>query len=210
MTERRERVELKGKVVIIGGTPRSGKTTLSVMLAKSGFSRISFDTINEAIEKGLPEVVIKDNHNQECCAEKLYLFFETMVGGAVSDACRYGLNTVIDMYDYTPAYVRQLPCTENVDVYFLGYPDFGTADIKYNIKHYAQPEDWIAQVDDEYLAEVAERCDRVNQKLVRQCQKYGFRFVNTGAGDDRNRILQSLYSEITGRGDASAMIVAEG
>jgi hypothetical protein len=188
----------KGKVVILGGTPRSGKTTLALMLARRGFSKLSFDIFNEAIEKGLPEVVIEDNHDQESCARKLYPFFETIVGGAVDEARRFGLNTVIDMYDYTPEYVSRLPYLADVDVFFLAYPDFDVAEIRTNIRQYAQPEDWIAQVDEEYLTVVAERCDRVNQKLVRQCAEYGFRLVNTGAGGDRDRVLDQLCREIAG------------
>lgn len=187
-----------GKVVILGGTPRSGKTTLALMLARRGFSKLSFDIINEAIEKGLPEVVIEDNHDQESCAKKLYPFFETIVSGVVDDARRFGLNTVIDMYDYTPEYVSRLPVLADLEVYFLAYPDFDVAEIRSNIRHFAQPEDWIAQVDEDYLTVVAERCDRVNQKLVRQCAEYSFRLVNTGAGDDRERVLADLCREITG------------
>jgi hypothetical protein len=187
---------MKGKTIILGGTPRSGKTTLAVLLAKSGFSKISFDHINESIEKGLPEVVIEDSHNQECSAKKLYRFFETMVGCAVTDDEIYGINTVIDMYDFTPEYVSKLPYQESIKVFFLSYPDFTADVIKNNIKHYAQPTDWIAQVDDDYLMEVAERCDLVNQKLVRQCKEFGYELVNTGAGEDRDRVLQSLYQRI--------------
>ena len=188
----------KGKVIILGGTPRSGKTTLAVMLARNGYSKWSFDIINEAIEKGLPEVSIEDNHDQESCAKKLYPFFVTVVGGAVEDARRFGLNTVIDMYDYTPEYVSRLPDLTEIDVYFLAYPDFSVDEIRTNIRHFAQPEDWIAQVDEDYLTVVAERCFQVNKKLVRQCAEYGFRLINTGAGDDRERTLANLFREITG------------
>lgn len=186
----------KGKVVIIGGTPRSGKTTLSVRLAKNGFSRISFDHINESIEKGLPEIIIEDNHNQECCSKKLYIFFETMVNNAVNDAKIYGINTVIDMYDFTPEYVSKLPNQKDIEVYYLGYPEFSVEEIKHNIKYYAEPTDWIAQVDDEYLGEVAHRCYEVNQKLVKQCDEYGYQFVDTGAGSDRNMALENLFNKI--------------
>jgi adenylate kinase family enzyme len=189
-------MECQGNVVILGGTPRSGKTTLAVQLAKNGYSKISFDYINESIEKGLPEVIIEDNHNQECCAKKLYMFFETMVGGAVTDAKIYSMSTVIDMYDFTPEYVSKLPYQDSIEAYFLGYPDFNIDAIKYNIKYYAQPTDWIAQVDEEYLNEVAERCYIINHKLVTQCKQYGYQFVNTGAGEARIIALNNLYSKI--------------
>jgi 2-phosphoglycerate kinase len=187
----------KGKVVILGGTPRSGKTLLSVMLAQNGYSWISLDHINEAIEKGLPEVSLDGSHDQESNAERLYRFFETLVGGVVADAEIYGVNTVIDMYDFTPRYVKKLPFQDKIEVYFLGYPDYNTEQIAYNIRHFAAPTDWIAQVDEDYLREVAERCHRVNQLLVRQCREYGYEFVNTGAGETRDKVLMELFRRIT-------------
>ncbi len=35
-----------GKVVILGGNARSGKTTLAYKLQQHGFNRISFDLLN--------------------------------------------------------------------------------------------------------------------------------------------------------------------
>lgn len=186
----------EGKVVILGGTPRSGKTTLAVMLAKHGFSKISFDHISESVHNGFPEVVIENPHDQECSAAKMYRFFETMVQCVVSDAGIYGIHTVIDMYDFTPAYMDRLPCREKIQVYFLGYPGFTEDEIAYNIRHYAQPSDWITQVDEEYAREVAARCHAINKKLVEQCGEYGFEFVDTGAGEQRSIALNGLYDKI--------------
>lgn len=186
----------QGIVVILGGTPRSGKTTLAVMLAKNGFSKLSFDHIGEALHEGLPEVVIEDPHDQECSAAKMYRFFETMVQCAVSDAIIYGIHTVIDMYDFTPAYISILPCQESIQAFFLGYPGFTVDEILYNIRHYAQPTDWIAQVDEGYAREVAERCHSVNEKLVAQCRDYGYEFVDTGAGESRGIALNGLFGRI--------------
>lgn len=180
----------------MGGTPRSGKTTLAVMLAKHGFTKLSFDHIGEAVHDGFPEVVIEQPHDQECSAQKMYRFFETMVRCAVSDAHIYKLSTVIDMYDFTPEYVDRLPDKESLQVFFLGYPGFTVDEIAFNIRHYAEPTDWIAQVDEAYAMEVAARCHAVNDRLVRQCEQYGYEFINTGAGERRREVLNSLFDRI--------------
>ena len=186
----------QGKVVILGGTPRSGKTTLANMLAKSGFSKISFDYLSEALQKGFFEIVINDWTSQQECAAKKYKFFESIVETAVADAKVYGLNTVIDMYDFTPEYIQKLPCLADINVYFLAYPGFSVEQIRHNIRYYAQPSDWIAQVDDEYLTVVAQRCHDVNKNLVHQCEKYNCKLINTQAGDGRLLALTKLYDEI--------------
>ena len=55
-----------GRVLLIGGCPRAGKTTLSVRLAKEGgFSRISLDSISDALIQGFPEILIEDPTDQE-------------------------------------------------------------------------------------------------------------------------------------------------
>lgn len=188
----------QGKVVILGGTPRAGKTTLAVQLARNGFSKVSFDHLSDALREGFHEITLDNWTDQEICAKKIYSFFESIVGSAVSDAKIHGLNTVIDMYDFTPEYVSKLPFQKDIEVYFLAYPGKSVDEIRHNIRFYAEPTDWIAEVDDDYLTVVAQRCFQVNEKLVRQCDEYGYALVNTGAGDERLIALNKLFSKITG------------
>jgi 2-phosphoglycerate kinase len=186
----------QGKVVILGGAPRAGKTTLAIQLARHGFNKISFDQLSDALQKGFPEIVIEDQYDQEVCAKKKYAFFESVVESSINDAKIYGLNTVIDMYDFTPEYVSKLPCQKDIEAYFLAFPGLSVDEIRHNIKFYAEPADWIAEVDDDYLTVVAQRCFQVNEKLVRQCEQYGYELVNTGAGDERTKVLNRLFGKI--------------
>jgi hypothetical protein len=187
---------MQGKVVIIGGTPRAGKTMLAIKLVRYGFNRISFDNLSDAIQKGFPEVVIDDWTNQEICADRQFEFFKAIIESAVNDAKIYGMNTVIDMYDFTPEYVSKLPNQNDIDVYFLAYPNKSIEEIQYTIKFFAKPVDWIAQVSEDYLGIVAKRCSQMNEKLVNQCKEYGYRLINTGVGDDRPKALERLFSKI--------------
>ena len=187
----------QGKVVILGGAPRAGKTTLAIQLARHRFNKISFDYLSDALQKGFPEIIIKDWTDQETCAKKIFSFFESIVESAINDAKIYGLNTVIDMYDFTPEYVSKLPFQKDIEVYFLAYPGLSVVDIRHNIKFFAEPTDWVAQVDDDYLTVVAQRCFQVNEKLVRQCEKFGYELVDTGSGSKRGEVLGALQSKIT-------------
>lgn len=191
-------MEKQGKVILLGGTPRAGKTTLAARLTAHGFSKYSLDTLTDAITGGLPEVSLPGGHDQERSAEKLFAFFRILVEGAVSDAKHYGIHTVFDMYDFTPEYVRRLPFEKELEVYFLGYPRFSAEEIRFNIRHYAAPDDWIAQVSEEYLTEVALRCERINRKLTEQCARYGYELIDTGAGEERDRALGRLLDRIVG------------
>ncbi|MDE5631074.1 MAG: hypothetical protein K2I70_05685, partial [Bacilli bacterium] len=59
-----------GKVIILGGNARSGKSTLAYRLVKSGFNRISFDNIYSAMKTGLQ--IDMDDVSEE----KQFAFFE--------------------------------------------------------------------------------------------------------------------------------------
>jgi len=176
------------QVVILGGNARSGKTTLAMMLQKAGWHRVSFDPIVGGMEAlGL---------KWEQPEEELFAFFESMVTSALGEAESDGIRTVIDMYDFLPAQVARLQADERVAAYFLAYPGQSVEQIKHNVVHYARPTDWIAQVNEEYLAQCAERFAARNAMLQQECARYNARLVNTGAGDERPRALQALFEEI--------------
>jgi len=173
----------KGKVIIIGGCPRTGKTTLSVKLVKSGkgFSKISGDFLGEANIKN-------------------FEFVKFLLGGLVDEAEVYRINSIFDYcsWDFTPYDMDKLPFKDKLDIYFFGFPDISDEKIKYNIKHYAKPEDWIYHSDDDYIEKTAKRIYAHNIELKRQCKKYNYRFINTGVGEERDIVLNSLYEEIIG------------
>ena len=179
-----------GKVVILGGNARSGKTTLAYKLQKQGFNRISFDLLNTYIEDGL-------NINfDDLSEEKKFNFFESVVNEAVSESENEDINIVIDMYDYLPKDIEKLSNNSKVEVYFLAYPECTKEEIKYNVVHYAKPTDWIAQVNEEYLNSCVDRFYERNKILVEECDKYDISLIDTKSGDKRNKIIEDLFNKI--------------
>ena len=176
---------IKGKVILLGGCPRAGKTTLSVKLVRSGlgFSKISMDYIGEAF--GNTDV-------------DKFEFAKTLLEKLLHDAQAYGIHSIFDYYpdEFTLDDIQKLPFKDELDMYFLGFPDISVEAIRYNIKHYAKPIDWIYHVDDDYIAVVAQRIYDFNIKLKADCEKYGYKYINTGVGGERPVILNSLYDEI--------------
>ena len=172
-----------GKVIIIGGCPRTGKTTLSVRLVKSGlgFSKISGDFLGET-----------NIQNFE--------FVKFLLEGLVDEAKVYGISSIFDYcsWDFTPIDMDKLPFKDKLDIYFFGFPDISTKEIRYYIKHYAAPTDWIYHVDDDYVDSVSKRIYAHNIELKEQCKQYNYRFINTGVGEERTVILDVLYNEIIG------------
>jgi len=179
-----------GKVVILGGNARSGKSTLAYKLISKGFSRISFDNINNAIEEGLQISLNDISHDLQ------FAFFENIVNKSIEEAEIENVNTVIDMYDFLPEDINKLKNRDKVEVYFLAYPNCTLEEIKFNVIHYAKQTDWISQVNKGYLNSCVKRFYERNKMLVKECNKYKMPLIDTMDGEDRNKILNDLLFRI--------------
>lgn len=179
-----------GKVVILGGNARSGKSTLANRLTKKGFSKISFDNLYHDLEEGL-KIKIEDFPY-----ELQFSFFESIVNTALKEIEIEDINIVIDMYDFMPSDIEKLKNKEKLEVYFLAYPNCSLEEIKYNVIHYAKPTDWIAQVEEEYLNSCVKRFYERNQILVKECEKYQMKLIDTMTGENRKVVLSQLLEII--------------
>lgn len=179
-----------GKVVILGGNARSGKTTLAFKLVKKGYSRVSLDNLETYITNGLN--IDFDSYT----AETKLNFFKTIVENAYEESKNYDTNIVIDMYDYLPCDLEKIDGIDKSNVYFLIYPNSSKEEIKYGVVHYAKSTDWIAQVNENYLNECVDRFYERNKIVLEQCKQYGYKYVDTTIGETRNNILETLINEI--------------
>lgn len=179
-----------GKVVILGGNARSGKSTLSYMLVKNGFSRISFDNIHEILKNSL------DIDIDELNDKKKFKLFENIVNMSLDEAKNEDTNIVIDMFDYLPEDIYNLEQKDGIEVYFLAYPNCKKEQIKFNVINYSKPTDWIAQVNENYLNSCIDKFDERNKILVKECEKYNMNLIDTKDGKERNKILNELLDKI--------------
>lgn len=179
-----------GKVVILGGNARSGKSTLAFGLVRHGFSRISLDNIQKYLEDGLK--IDFDNLSKE---QKLN-FFKSIIDTALQESQNEETNIVIDMCDFLPEDLENIGIKDKKNIYYLIYPNCTKEQIKYNVVHYAKKTDWIAQVNQEYLNECVDRFYKQNQIILGQCVKYNYKYIDTSAGAARNTILEELLHEI--------------
>jgi adenylate kinase family enzyme len=178
--------EEKGRVILLGGLPRTGKTTLAVKLVKSGkkFSKISGDSLYGAIH--------------ESDLDK-FEFLKTVLEKLIEDAEVYGINSIFDYcsYDFTLEDIDKLPFKDKLDMYFFGFPSISVKEIQHSIKRYAKSTDWIYHCDDDYIEQVAKRIYDFNIELKEWCNRYNYQFINTGVGEERNMLLDSLYERIS-------------
>jgi hypothetical protein len=100
------------------------------------------------------------------------------------------------MYDYLPYEINKLKDKEKLEVYFLAYPNCSMEEIKYNVIYYAKPTDWIAKVDETYLDQCVKRFYERNKILVKECEKYNMQIIDTKSGEERNKIINTLFDKI--------------
>ena len=175
-----------GKVIILGGNARSGKTTLSSKLREHGFTHISFDCLYDFMKEALNINVDEMPHE-----EKMKIL-KYIINKVKDDDESY----VLDMYDFLPKDLVEYNDIDNLEIYFLAYPNCTKEEIKFNVINYAKPTDWIAQVNEEYLNECVERFDKRNKLLLDECEKYNMNLIDTKSGKDRDTVLNDLYKKI--------------
>lgn len=177
------------KVVVLGGNARSGKSTLSNMLVRNGFSKISFDLLYDIFRETL--------NIEELDNETKFNIFKKVVEQSIEDSNTNNINIVIDMYDFLPSDIERLDYKNDIEVYFLAYPNNSIETIKENIIKYSKPSDWIAQVNENYLNECIKRFYDRNELLVNECNKYTHTLIDTKSGEGRLEVLNELFNKIT-------------
>lgn len=179
-----------GRLIILGGNARSGKSTLAFKLVKNGFSRISLDNLQQYLEDGL------NFDFEKVPKEKRLNFFKVIVDKGLEEVQNEDTNIVIDMFDYLPEDLENFNGLNKGDIYFLIYPNCSKEEIKYNVVHYAKPTDWIAQVNEQYLEQCVDNFYTRNKVVLKQCEKYGYQYVDTKSGKDRDFVLENLLYHI--------------
>lgn len=179
----------KGKVVIISGNKRAGKTTLTIKLHKElGFNFYNFDTLTDSIEE------VHSNLEGDPYYIKL---LEEMVKFALEFAENYGVNSVFEYIDFTPELMANFKYKEQVEIYYLANLEANKDNIREDMKKYSKPFDWPAYCSEEDVERNVKFILKFNEELVNECKKYGFNLINTKRGEERSKVLNELTKQIS-------------
>lgn len=179
---------MQGKVVILTGNKRAGKTTLANKLNKEyNFTHINMDQILDAVdyvcdEKNIPHFI-------DC-----YSFLEKLVDFAWQNARNYGKNTVIE-YIFKISDVKRLQEKYDIDAYAL-YTDTDEENLRKILKKYSKEFDWPILVgDDDFNRNIKEILE-LNKKLKKECFNSKIKLIDTSYGKNREVIIDNLSKEI--------------
>ena len=175
----------KGKVIIIGGNKRAGKTTLTMLLHnKYNFNYYNYDMLLDSLEESFKEL---QDHNDD----KYIKLLNEMVKRSLDDANNYGVSTVYE-YIFTPEQLNEFKYKDDVDIYFLANLDITEENIREDMKNYSKSFDWPSYASEEDIERNVKEIINKNIILKEQCEEYKYKLINTSRGDNRDRILNNL------------------
>lgn len=180
---------MEGKVILIGGNKRAGKTTLSNLLHnKYNFNQYNFDMLLDSLETTFKEL---DDGNDNKYIELL----DNMINRSLADAKSYGISTIYE-YIFTPDQISKLKNRGNIKVYFLANLDATENNIESDMQKYSKSYDWpMTATKDDIKRNINYILNR-NELLKEECKKYSFRLINTSREDNRIKVLNDLVEEI--------------
>ena len=184
--------------VIVAGVPRAGKSTLSNMLAKRGYTHVSMDSIIAGFERVFPETGINTYAGLSSLdtlitiSAKIAPFISAMMGSG--EYGEHSLGAVFDVYQLLPSdYVKYISC--DVKIIYLGSSDV-TPDERYAIqKQYDTERDYTFYKTDEELREGANYIVEQSKLIKSQCEQYGLAYYDTSYSrfETFNKILRELF-----------------
>lgn len=182
------------KNILILGVGRAGKSTLSRKLKNSfpEYDLVHTDSIRNGILYNLEEKYVDyfmDYQQNE--------FFQKVLLDFLDSQTRQGLNkygTILEGAQILPSVLSKYKNLDKTVVVYLGHGNLKEDEIFDLVRNNDTEEDWSYSKKDEELKEFIKEFYEKNQFLLKECKKYGFKYVDTHI--DRVKVLNEVYSYI--------------
>ncbi len=181
---------MKRKHIILAGTSRAGKTTLSMELAKLKYTHYKMDPIKRALFGNMEG---NDGASWEEISPKMAKIISQIIEDNKTDTDFNQEHYVIDTCHLFPEDAKKI---ENGDtkVIFLGYAD-STIDAKLeDIRKNDKENYWTSKLDDEELKKLLKQNIEYSNKIKEDCKKYGITYYDTGIS--REETLKKILDDI--------------
>lgn len=135
------------KNIVIAGVARAGKTTVCKELYKNGFNHLTCDSLFYTFEKIFPDLGINQNETTEgvkSASNKFAPFLTTLIKAVEGEYLKYP--TAFDIYQLMPEDYMKYMKKEDIEVYFLGYPDISVEEEFKILRANKVPEEYTRKV----------------------------------------------------------------
>lgn len=176
------------KNILIFGEPRSGKNTLTNMIfEKFGYQIIRSDCERDVLKEIFPKLNIDSKTAVYNKSFKLYLkelIFQYWRDG------RDKFGIVLEGTDTSVKDCNEIFNDENNIIIYLGPINTTPEELAMKIKENDTEFDWSRNLSLEELIEFSRRYINHAKECQKQCQKYGFRFIDTS--NNRQQVLEQV------------------
>lgn len=182
------------KNIIIGGTVRSGKTTLANLVReKLGYSKIESDTIVNAFDVAMPEIGIR--HKTPERTREIYEPFLFEILNGLNRDLKYGGNvSVFPGSQFLPENISRYEKKDKFIIIFLGVGDCEPKELLKKFRENDKESDWTSKKDDEWLLVSCEKIIKESDEIKKQCEKFGFYYFDTFK--NREEVLEEICEKI--------------
>ena len=178
------------KNVYIGGTIRSGKSTLARMLYHNlNYSVFELDTIVHSFTKVFPQLGINEKHPQDL-EENFKPFAYEMLKCCDKDRKYGNIKVCINGFHLSPKTLAEFSKVENMIVIYLGMSDISPMQLLENIKQTQEEGDWTTTKDDNSLLHICNNIVEKSKQLKAECEKYNFLYFDTST--NREQTLKNI------------------
>lgn len=182
------------KNILILGVGRAGKSTLSRMLKEKfpQYDLIHTDSIRNAILYNIDQKYIDTfvNYQENHFLQKVLLDF-------LDSQTNQGLNmygTILEGAQILPNVLNGYKNLNKSIIIFLGHGNLNEKEIFELVRKNDSETDWSYTKTDKELKKFIKDFYEKNQLLIKECQKYGFKYVDTHK--NREKILRETFDYI--------------
>ena len=185
------------KNILIGGTVRSGKSTLAKIIRNEfEYSSVESDIIVSAFEVVFPEIGITHKKPKQT-REKYKPFLFEILNGFCKDL-KYNENvTIFQGSQFLPKDIYEYSKKDMFIVIFLGMCDETPIELMTNIRDMDTKFDWTTKRTDEQLLNDCKNIINESFELKNQCKKFGFHYFDTFKNREEtlNQIVKLIEKE---------------
>lgn len=182
----------KNLTLIVGGVPRSGKTTLCRRIAhERRLSHVSLDALIHAFEKAFPQIGISHDavdFNELCVLIRPFLFEH------LRWLTKFEIPFILDAYYLRPRDVEDLQTQGGFRAVFLGYP-FTSPQERLNLLRANERDgDWTKLFSDDVMLSNIEAFIRASSRMKEWCEAAGQTFIDVS--NDWENQLEQAYQQL--------------
>lgn len=175
---------MPNKHIIIAGTCRSGKTTLSLELAKLGYVHYKMDSI----KRGICEIFNVNQHDWKKISPKIAQLMSIIIKENFTDTVTTKELYVLDTCHLFPKDINLLNLNTTI-IIFLGYSNITVEDKLEEMHKYDKDNYWSRNIPDKQLIQMISYNIKFSKYLQDQCKQLNIPYFDTSF--NRDEVLNS-------------------